>query len=168
MYDKVIFLDFDGVINANRMKDCVCLPMTNIENHRCHNTVWGVGNIKPFLSLMKWCYNNHINLVISSTWRLGMNPKLFNNYLNEYFGRNDLPIVIGVTQVVAYPNFMHRGTEIQDYLNKHKEINKYLCIDDSVEDILETIPKENVYKTDGSIGLTDKDIKNIKRQWEEL
>lgn len=165
MYNsKVIFLDMDGVINGGKLDKIICFPMTNVRGEEVYATIWGIDNLKPFLSLMKWCYNEGINIVISSTWRIGMTPELFNNYFTKYFDRNDLPIVSGLTNVCPYP-YMHRGIEIKEYLDTHKEITQYLCIDDNVEDILEKISQENVYKTDVGRGLTKKDVANIKKQW---
>lgn len=167
MYNKVIFLDMDGVINGGKLDKIVCFPMKNVEGKEIYGTIWGIDNLSPFLSLMKWCYNNSINIVISSTWRIGMTPKLFNNYFATYFDRNDLPIVIGMTNVCPLP-YMHRGIEIQEYLDNHKEISQYMCIDDNTEDIIEKIPSENVYTTDVSKGLTKKDVAKIKKQWYNL
>lgn len=169
MYNsKVIFLDMDGVVNNSTQRDLVTLRMTDKSGKDCGATLWGASNIIPFLKLMKWCYDKGINLVISSTWRLNMTPQLFEKYLYKYFGRNDLPLVLGMTGISPYPNYMHRGIEIQEYLNNHKEITQYMCIDDDTEDILENIPKQNVYKTDGKFGLTKKDVANIKKQWYNL
>lgn len=154
----------DGVINGGNPNSIICLPMKDAHGEEIKATLWSVECIQPFLELMKWCKSEDIGIVISSTWRIGMTTELFNEYFEKYFGRNDITEVIGLTKVCIEP-YMHRGREIKDYLETHQEIEKYMCIDDSVEDILEDIPQENVYKTNLYTGLTMKDIDKIREQW---
>lgn len=163
---KVIFLDMDGVINNFTLRNWVCLPMKKKGGGYTQLSNWGATNIDPFLKLMEWCYDNEINIVISSTWRFGMTVELFNEYFDKYFFRNDMPKVVGLTEIRVEP-WMHRGYEIEDYINKHN-ITQYLCLDDDVNDILERIPKEHVYRTDNAVGLTQKDVDNIKSMWYNL
>lgn len=163
---NVIFLDMDGVVNNSTLKNWICLPMKQRDGEYTQLSNWGATNIDPFLTLMEWCYNNNINIVISSTWRFGMTVELFNEYFDRYFFRNDMPKVVGLTSVILEP-WMHRGCEIEDYINNN-QISKYICLDDDVEDILEKIPKEYVYKTDNTVGLTQKDVDNIKSMWYNL
>lgn len=162
----VLFLDMDGVINNSTKRDLVCLPMKQKDGEYTQLSNWGATNIKPFLRLMSWCCENNIEIVISSTWRLGMTPELFNEYFEKYFFRNDIPNVQGLTKVSAKP-WMHRGYEIQNYVNEHS-IQKYICIDDDIQDIAEVVDNSKVYRVCGDIGLTDEDVKKIKNLWREL
>lgn len=165
--NNVLFLDMDGVINGGRLDNILCLPMKNAEGREIDATIWSLECIQPFLELMKWCKSNNISIVISSTWRIGMTPKLFNEYFQRYFDRNDIADVVGVTNVRLKP-YMHRGREIEDYLLEHPEIERYICVDDSIEDIAERIPGWNIYQTSVHTGLTNQDIIKIKERWNKL
>ena len=161
---KVIFLDMDGVIN-NTTHPLICLPMRRKDNIISQSTLWGANNIAPFLKLMKWCYEEDIQIVISSTWRLTMTKELFEEYFNLYFERNNLPKIHGCTNV-CLQSFMHRGIEIREYVIKHN-IQQYLCIDDDTLDILQEIPKDYVYETNPDTGLLDYDVNKIKKIWKK-
>lgn len=160
---KVMFLDMDGVINNSTLRNLVCLPMKQKDGDYTQLSNWGATNINPFLNLMKWCYDNEIEIVISSTWRLGMTKELFNEYFKKYFFRNEIPNIQGLTKVSAKP-WMHRGYEIQAYVNENS-VQQYICIDDDVKDIEEIIDSSKIYKVCGDVGLTDDDVSNIINKW---
>lgn len=159
----VLFLDFDGVIN--NCKDIpMTLPMTLHDGHITRATVWSPSCIKPFIELMEWCYDNNISLVISSTWRLTMTVEDFNNYFKVYFERVKMPKVVGLTEVTLYPLYMHRGTEISNYL-KNNDVNKWVVVDDDIEDIIDTLPEEHIVKIEATTGLTDLYVEEIKKRF---
>lgn len=92
-----------------------------------------------------------------------MTKELFNEYFKKYFFRNEIPNIQGLTKVSAKP-WMHRGYEIQAYVNENS-VQQYICIDDDVKDIEEIIDSSKIYKVCGDVGLTDDDVSNIINKW---
>lgn len=162
---KVVFLDMDGVVNNTIGDDFVTLPMLNNDGKVCYLTLFSGANINPFCQLLSWLQEEDIKIVISSTWRLTMTPELFNEYFKKYFRNYRKDLVVGLTTVSIHPKYMHRGTEIKDYLDNHKDINEYIVIDDDIEDIVDTLPQYRVVKINSKTGLTDRDISKIKYMW---
>lgn len=162
---KVLFLDMDGVVNNSIGDDLVTLPMLNNLGKTCYATLFSGVNINPFCKLLNWLQEEDIKIVISSTWRLTMTPELFNRYFRKYFRNYRKDLVVGLTTVNLYPKYMHRGTEIKDYLNKHNDITEYIVIDDDIDDIVEVLPQHRVVKINGNTGLTDRDISKIQYMW---
>lgn len=160
--DKVIFLDFDGVINNIGSREFITLPLVTASGKVWYGTYWASQCIAPFLKLMKWCNDNNISLVISSTWRIGQTTEVFNSYFDTYFRReNKVPRVVGLTD--RDPN-NDRGKEILDFVEKHN-IKNYMVIDDDIDDIVELIADERVVKVNVNTGLVDKDVDKIQYMW---
>ena len=133
--EKIIFLDFDGVINNHRT-----FTYTN-------------NKIDTFcLDLIKEIIVKHnLKVVVSSSWRtLGLNfiKNEFNkvnriNFLN--FFHNDW-----CTNKISNKK---RGFEIEEWLKRHKNIKHFICIDDD-SDFLENQP---LLLIDRSIGFQNID-----------
>lgn len=162
---KVLFLDMDGVVNNTVGDDFVTLPMLNHDGKMCYSTLFSGININPFCKLLDWLQKDDIKIVISSTWRLTMTPELFNKYFRNYFRNYQKDLVVGLTTVSVHPKYMHRGTEIKDYLDKHQDIEEYIVIDDDIDDIVDTLPQHRVVKINKETGLTDRDISKIQYMW---
>lgn len=159
---NVLFLDFDGVINNTTSREVITLPMKMKDGHICVATYWMAECISPFLKLMRWCKNNEIKIVISSTWRLNQNADVFNEYFGTYFRREGkIPDVVGIT-----PRHydMHRGREIQQYINENN-VDNYIIIDDDIDDIVDTLPDERVVKINAMTGIVEKDVDKIAYMW---
>lgn len=83
---KVLFLDFDGVINTQSEDGCdLTLPLLDYDGKYTSITRWNPNCVKPFLELCKLCSKKGYKIVISSTWRLVGGAKEFNNYFKTYF-----------------------------------------------------------------------------------
>ena len=169
---KVIFLDFDGVVNNisyDKYMDIDILVKKGKDKY--FTSTWSINNLEPFLNLLLWCQKEDIKIVISSTWRIlfdsysyieEMFCDIFKQYdyqkrKNKY---NDL--VIGRTK-----SFDFRGLEILQWLkdNKHLNIENYVVIDDEVDyDIKEYIDKKHYVQTDSKVGLTNYDVYMIKNK----
>lgn len=146
---KVIFLDFDGVITTPKSQSK--LDPTKMAL---------VGRILD---------TTGAKIVISSSWRrysLEDTIKHITDADNFFVGGNPFPYpeaVIGVTERMysfCYPdNDRHfglpRGCEIEHYLRKHSEIERYVIIDDDQDMLL--CQAENFVHTNGEIGLTELD-----------
>lgn len=161
---KVLFLDFDGVINT-QSKDGgdLTLPLLDYEGKYTSVTRWNPKCIKPFLELCKLCADKGYKIVISSSWRLLGGAKEFNEYFRTYFRipfihdiKEDL--VIGITPRRADGE---RGLEIKEWLNRY-EVEDYIIIDDDVWDIYPYINSSNVLEIMREVGLTMGDVEQIR------
>ena len=117
MSNKVVFLDYDGVVNT------VCF---NEEEHRFR---FGypddnkVNNKQAVHWLSDCCKRYGYNIVVTSTWRMRDNYKecLING------GLWDGIEILGKTDVLRHAC---RGDEVLKYLREHPEIEDYIIIDD--------------------------------------
>ena len=119
---KVLFLDYDGVVNT---------PMWDNDGIKCRYNHSGDGYVNNFQAL-QWiselCEKYNYKIVVSSTWRF------WDNYIDCLFAgglREDVE-VIGCTPVLRHPN-VTRGEEIQAWLNEHKDVEKFLIVDDETD-----------------------------------
>ena len=137
---RVIFLDFDGVINSaqsarfwHRRRD-----QSKWENELYSQ--WP-GTIKEYIA-NEFCPIALSNLeelmitvpdlkvVVSSTWRLGETVESLQKIL--YPAKPLADAIIDVTPSLGYKDGkrMDRGHEIQDWLDRHPEVTNYVIIDD--------------------------------------
>lgn len=120
---RVIFLDFDGVMNSigsmiynNRLN---LLGLTTTPTHESFDPV-ASSNLQYILEELP-----DVQVVVSSTWRKYKNlaalQKIFeiNNILADR--------MIGTTPVTEEG---YRGKEIESYLKDHPEITNFVIIDD--------------------------------------
>lgn len=126
----ILFLDFDGVICTLRHSYAVgdrgllgCLDPVSLD----------------FLNRI--CRENKIWVIISSTWRIGKNIMFFES-LFKGTGHFDL------VKSLYYPDYSIpsfsgiRGLEIEDWLQRNKEIvSDYLIIDDDCDFLDHQKPK---------------------------
>nr|DAI12873.1 MAG TPA: HAD domain protein [Caudoviricetes sp.] len=166
---KVIFLDFDGVVNTITDKYSMSLVLhCNLSNGNRYRCDFDPRLIYNFIKLLEICNNNNIHIVISSTWRYGTTAKDWNIFFNESFGRpvfhsilkNNL--VIGVTET----EYADRGIQIQHFIDKWNDenidkITDYLCIDDDTEDIIPYHDEDKVLNIDSTEGLKDINLTKI-------
>jgi hypothetical protein len=107
---KIIFLDIDGVLNV-------------ISQGRDR---FGAIFHQHFVNNLKHIIDNtDAKIVISSTWRMsGL------EIMQEMWKERNLPgEVIGITPTNM--SWLHnRGAEIKDWLDKHRNVNNYVIIDD--------------------------------------
>lgn len=136
---KVIFLDYDGVVNTLWFQDVNGEPNFNFPtNDRVNNT-------QAIAWLNKLCRETGAKIVVSSTWRMDNNYKecLYNAGLNK-----DIEI-LGKTPILH----IARGIEIQHWLdeNEDKNIDSFVILDDDMD--MEHLTEYTVF-TDTYIGLT--------------
>lgn len=152
---KVIFLDFDGVLNS-------AASFLLEERKRKENPAMDdLGPVNQ--TLCNICTSNfrHIldevpdaKIVISSTWRNLFELDWLRDKLAEYKIPGDR--VIDKTPVVRM--FGERGEEIQDWLGEHPEVTDYVILDDNYigppfqDGYLADGP--NLVKTTWNVGLT--------------
>jgi hypothetical protein len=125
---KVIFLDFDGVLNNNQNtatnkaspKWSYKHPFIWIEKSMCEqlNSVFD----DPDLAAVK--------IVVSSTWRLSFTVEELREILNEQVpGLGNR--VIDVTKDLRMRDSRDRGFEVMDWLARHPEVEKHAIVDDN-------------------------------------
>lgn len=146
---KVIFLDFDGVITTEASK-------------------WRLDTDKMLL-VKRICDETSAKIVISSSWRRFTLEDTF-NMLSEYEqSGKEVPFILK-DYVVGITNRMYafkegnvhihyglpRGCEISRYLTEHKDISKYVILDDDADMLLEQAPY--FINTNWGLGINEQDV----------
>lgn len=143
--EKILFLDIDGILNSE---------------YSCkHPTMqYKLGQDDTADTFDVNCVNRLINIidktgakiVISSSWR-----KLFDkDEIIEYLKKHGIIGVVGFTPDLKH----HRGFEIQAWLDEHKDIDKFVILDDD-DDMFHLSSK--LVKTDWKLGLQEKDMDKV-------
>lgn len=155
MSSRVVFLDYDGVVNT---------PMWNEQGTTYSFNFPSDGKVNNFQAV-QWlshaCKNFGYDIVVTSTWRRFPNYKecLINGGLKSGIQILDkIPKIVGCCRGC-------RGDEIKEYLNTHPEIKHYIIIDDEKDMLDEQL--DYFIQTDGDIGFTIKDymkFQNIFRR----
>lgn len=117
---KVIFLDIDGVLNSSR--SCAVYggyPFPGRREERDWEKFDGVA-VGMLRRIVK---KTGASCVLSSSWRLGMSDAEMRE-LGSYL---DVPM-IGRTRSNA--GLEKRGAQIQDWLDEHPEVERYVILDD--------------------------------------
>ena len=144
---KVIFLDFDGVLNS-------AASFGYEERFRDRNPEMSIGPVNE--TLCNVCTSNfqaildhfpEVKVVISSTWRTLFTLEWLQNKLASY-GIDSSHII----DRTPGSDFGYRGDEIQQWLDAHPEVKTYIVIDDN--EIGGPITKDRIVKTSWNVGLT--------------
>lgn len=129
---KVIFLDFDGVMNP--------------ENNYKPDCVFSKAAVKNLNKILSEC--PEAKIVVSSAWRhKGL------KFVKDTLDKNgiDSGRVEGITDL---PHRTDRGHHIERYLEDHKKIKQFVILDDrnDMDKVL-----DHLVKTSTIVGLTGKD-----------
>jgi hypothetical protein len=149
IYVKVIFLDFDGVLNnygsflyeARRRKKWKLQGIKGNVNETFDNVC--ASNLQYILDTYP-----EVKIVVSSTWRLLFSVEELKAKFAEY--HIDDTRIIGCTPEDKLR--ASRGIEIKSYLENHPEIKQYVIIDDNDWDISPHHPPETIVKTSWEYG----------------
>lgn len=146
---KVIFLDFDGVITTLESK-------------------WHLDTDKMLL-VKRICEETNAKIVISSSWRRHSLEETFEMLaLYEQSGK-EAPFILK-DYVVCVTDRMYsfkegnvkshyglpRGCAIQRYLVEHKDIDRYVILDDDTDMLLEQAPY--FINTNRELGISEQDV----------
>lgn len=144
---KIIFLDLDGVLNIMEG------PLSTFKNKLDHFEIHLIERFNKFLK-----ENKDINIIISSSWRSDMDD-LFYMLNKSGFKFNNR--ILGHTPLDS-ENLQFRGEQINYWLTNNNFKGKYICIDDSIDQICEfgkiQIDKNFCLKIDPSLGLSNENI----------
>lgn len=151
---KVIFLDFDGVINAQTSKWETVEVKDFIGG--CPHDPQLVANLNLLLD------NTDAKLVISSTWRMGTEISVLQDICNTLGIRGE---VIGKTCVLG--KYSVRGNEIAAYIEDNKEQlgyqyywdfdRNYIIIDDDSDMLYPQ--RHNFVHINSEVGFSEEDAK---------
>lgn len=152
MNTRVIFLDYDGVVNT---------PMWNDKGTKCtYNFPKDnkVNNFQAVQWISECCQKFHYDIVVTSTWRWSPNYQdcLINGGLRPGIE------ILGRTENLWHPDHdTCRGDEIAKYLADHSEINYYMIIDD--EDDMLPEQKDHFIQTNDDVGFNISDFKRFEK-----
>lgn len=140
---KVVFLDFDGVVNipsGDFIKDHPIITCGHTAEDELNDTV-GMGLVNAL------CLENNAEIVVSSSWRTAGLEKMRNLLYRS--GLDKRIKVQGCTPFGISFSGM-RGKEIRAYLKDRKEITDYVILDDDSDFLDEQKP--HLVKCDGYYG----------------
>ncbi|AUG85385.1 hypothetical protein FDJ20_gp117 [Vibrio phage Thalassa] len=149
---KVIFLDFDGVINA-QTGEWKTTEVPDYLGYCPHNP-------KLVQTLNILIERSQADLVISSTWRLGTDITTLQQVCTAIGIKGK---VIGKTDSLG--KWTVRGNEIDKYIDEHKEqlgydyswnYKSYVILDDDSDMLLPQAA--NFVRIDNEVGITLKDV----------
>ncbi len=139
---KVLFLDIDGVLNSVR-------TAIAHEGFPFDFSEKGMGRFDhtSIALIQKLCRLADVKVVLSSTWRLSFTVV----EVSEALG---LPVIDRTKSLAG-----NRGTEIQEWLDRHPEVEQYAILDDN-SDMLDS-QANNFVQTSGDDGLTLKNFRQL-------
>ena len=133
---KVIFLDFDGVLNNY---------YNPLHARRCLSPIY-IGNLNSLLSIVP-----DVKIVISSTWRIIRDLKQLKDVL-ALAGFKHPHVVIDTTPRISGSQ---RGQEIDQWLSDNKDVLSFVILDDDSD---MDPHMDHLVKTNGYTGLTKNDV----------
>ena len=144
--NKYIFLDYDGVVNT---------PIWN-EKGKCDYNFPSDGKVNNYQAIMwlnELCKKTNAKIIVSSTWRYCCHEVSYQDCLYNAGLNKDIEIV-GCTDWFGNET---RTDEIKSYLLKHKEIEKYVILDD------ENVEDNNFIKCNGNYGFGIEEFYKAKK-----
>ena len=138
---KIIFLDFDGVLNSSEHMATLTNESLSIEHKQLDRKA--VGRLNWITDEMG------AKIVISSTWRILHKIDELKEFLKMAGCTGQ---VIGVTPKLG----KHRGLEIKQWLDEHPNVESFVILDDDSD--MDGV-MEHLVKTEWKLGLQDEHVK---------
>lgn len=153
MRSRIVFLDYDGVINT---------PMWNEKGTKCTYNFPKHGKVNNFQAvqwLSEACKKFHYDIVVTSTWRRAENYKecLINGGLRPGIE------ILGKTEHLTVEEGWSRGYEVQKYLDDHPEIKYFIIIDDENVPINEIQREHFIQTIDNHGGFNESDYETFEK-----
>jgi hypothetical protein len=152
---KVIFLDVDGVLNSEVSRE---QERNNFDNWMEHEvSEMHVNNLKKIVDA------TGAQIVLSSSWRFD-HPKatgrdFIADPLMKVLDRKLKAVGLDIIDVTPDLRGKIRGAEIQDWLDRHSEVERFVILDDDT-DMLEE-QKPFFVNTTFKCGLTEELAKKV-------
>lgn len=133
---KVIFLDVDGVLNSEVSRE---QERNNFDNWMEHEvSEMHVNNLKKIVDV------TGAQIVLSSSWRFD-HPKatgrdFIADPLMKILDRKLKAVGLDIIDVTPDLRGKIRGVEIQDWLDRHSEVERFVILDDDVDMMEEQKP----------------------------
>ncbi len=160
--NNVIFLDIDGVLNSNFWND----------SHQKEISDGKLIDIEKIRLLAKLVKNTNAKIILHSGWRFWYNSNLEptrkeSENLSRLLQQEGL-VIAGMTpdfsteEIRKSKKFsLVKASEILAWLAEHKEVDKWIVIDDI--DLHNPEIEIHQIKTDSSIGLTTEDVQKAEK-----
>lgn len=173
-YIKVVFLDFDGVLNdmyPNNPEHRIDYPsfekvkiVRNAKNF-IYDELKKIDSDKDIPGLCALCDLDYEKVIKLN--RLVEETDCYIVFSTAWRGNPHLPLFLAIMGFL-YPErcidhtkwLTDRGEEIQEWLNRNPTVAKYAIVDDEISDIVNYHVKESIFKVRG---LTCSDIDNVVR-----
>lgn len=151
---KLLFVDFDGIINKTSYVD-----ENEVQEWRIFYSY--KKNHDLMVKLLEKCHKNNVRVVVSSTWRRHF--ELINPFFRKYGMPRDMARSVFQHHTPIDYKFKGRGAEIQSYIDSLDEDVDCMCIvDDEFHNILEFKGlKDRFYKVDSTVGFTEEDLEKV-------
>ena len=149
---KAIFLDIDGVLNNSNYTMMLVNELLGKEQY--FQLLRDLGEM-PFdyrscMLLQKLIDETGARVVLSSTWRLS------EKHINGIIRYAGIAIFDKTPRLGTI-----RGNEIQQYLNSHPEIDRYVIVDDDSDMLDEQM--DNFIECDAEVGFTYEEYERAKK-----
>lgn len=142
-FDKIVFLDLDGVVNSSKFFSSLSADRDSWDN---------IDEEK--VKLLKEIQSaTGCDFVMSSSWRNGwisLRKYKMYEYAYEIFKKYDLDFDDDLARLPNY-GYGQRAEEIQDYVYDHK-VKHYVVLDDQF------VNDPNLVHVKGSVGLEEEDV----------
>ena len=147
---KILFLDYDGVVNT---------PMWNPDGKRCRYNMPEDGKVNNFQAVQwvsEFCEKFGFAIVVTSDWRRDSNwlECLVNGGLRET-----------VKVIDKTGEDKTRGREIDNWLKEHPEVEYYYILDDL--DQVMGKQKPHFIQTDPSVGFSMTEFMRLRKKYLE-
>lgn len=148
----IVFLDFDGVVETiywEKAEDGSWSYNVHKSGREELNNKQAIGWLNELYKVVPY------DVVVSSTWRIGMTEQQLQDLLINSGFNKDIK-VIGMTPIEYQP----RGYEIEQWLEENNFKGKFIIIDDD-SDMCHLLPF--LIRTDCQLGFTIYDFNKAKR-----
>ena len=146
---KVVFLDIDGVLNANEDFGGRSKPNPTIGG------LMGIA-VARVKRLKKIVDATDAKIVLISSWKKHyVHYDMFGKYLRNKLRKEGLEIFDTTLDYEKKKGSYYRGTGIFNWLAVHEEVKEWIVLDDELFDDYDETIKRHLVKTNWETGLTD-------------
>ena len=151
MTQKILFLDFDGVMVTDRYQEQMMASNSPLQD--CYGTKFDPVCVECLRQIVD---KSGADIVVTSTWKMSKGLK----GIQKMWEARSLPgKVIGITPDI---DLIHRGDEIDAWLAECKANCRYAIIDDCpIQDFFNEQQQQFLFKVDERTGLDESTMLNV-------